>query len=163
MENANPVCDSEVDAICDEIIEAFIGQDNTDNGDVQGRKNLEQRLTKLLHSHKLDLMRCLAHIVRNAGTRGGGWRGGKGSLCRALLNGGCSKKKMQQVRHTHTNANCKTILLVSNSISSTDSRSCVFMMANIPCGDVETFQNALDGLLKKHKPGEMTSTQGMES
>ena len=124
-QNANPVCDSEVDAICDEIIEAFIGQDNTDNGDVQGRKNLEQRLTKLLHSHKLDLMRCLAHIVRNAGTRGGGWRGGKGSLCRALLNGGCSKKKMQQVRHTHTNANCKTILLVSNSISSTDSRSCI--------------------------------------
>ena len=63
------------------------------------------------------------------------------------------------------------------------------MMANIPCGDVETFQNALDGLLEKHKddisdyvkkaylngnpnclgghcchrPGEMTSTQGMES
>ena len=79
-------------------MEAFIGQTNDDEGDVQGRKNLEERLRKLLKSHQLLLMRCLAHIVRNAGTRGAGWRGGKGSLCRALLNGGCSKKKMQQVR-----------------------------------------------------------------
>ena len=64
----------------------------------------------------------------------------------------------------------------------------VFMMANIPCGDEETFKNALDGLLEKHqddisdyvkkaylngdsrclgghcskRPGEVTSTQGME-
>ena len=103
---SNTVCDNTIDAacdeICDELMEAFIGQSNDDEGDVEGRKNLEVRITKLLVSHKLELMRCLAHIVRNAGNRGGGWRGGKGSLCRALLSGGCSKKTMYQVRNTMT-------------------------------------------------------------
>ena len=101
VEVEDEVGESQINAICDEIVEAFIGQTNDDEGDVQGRKNLEERLRKLLKSHQLLLMRCLAHIVRNAGTRGAGWRGGKGSLCRALLNGGCSKKKMQQVRDTN--------------------------------------------------------------
>ena len=95
------VCESQtesVNQVCDEIVEAFIGQSNDDEGDAQGRKDLEERLQKLLQSHKLELMRCLAHVTRNAGSRGGGWRGGKGSLCRALLNGGCKKGKMHQVR-----------------------------------------------------------------
>ena len=65
----------------------------------------------------------------------------------------------------------------------------VFMMACIPCGDFVTWKNALDGLLEDYKehikpyvkktylngnpnclgghcskrPGDMTSTQGMES
>ena len=91
----------EIDVICDEIVDAFFGQDNTDVGDLLGRSNLENRLTHLLKNFQLDLMRCLAHLIRNAGKRGGGWRGGKGSLCRALLSSGCPKKVMQKVRESY--------------------------------------------------------------
>ena len=115
------LCDresSEIDAFCDEIFEAFIGQDNTNEGDVAGRIDLELRLTKLLKDFQLDLMRCLAHLIRNAGKRGAGWRGGKGSLCRALLSSGCPKKVMQKVRY---------IILVSSIVQT------LFRLISILC------------------------------
>ena len=90
---------AEIDDVCDEIMEAFAGQAGTDDGDEEGRRSLEVRLKKLLDDHQLSLERCLAHITRNAGTRGGGWRGGKGSLCRALISSGCKKNMMQSVRY----------------------------------------------------------------
>lgn len=80
----------EIDQVCDEIMVTLI-EGSTDE------ETLEARLSRVLNSHKLKKERCVAHITRKAGSRGGGWRGGKGSLCRALLNGGCSKQKMQKV------------------------------------------------------------------
>lgn len=85
------------DAIFEKTVEAFAGQQASDTGDMLGRMDLEERLKILLESVKLGLERCLAHMTRNAGSRGGGWIGGKGSLCRDLLNCGCSKKDMQKV------------------------------------------------------------------
>lgn len=41
--------------------------------------------------------RCLAHVVRMPGSRGGGKRGSKGSLARYLLNNGVSNKVMSKV------------------------------------------------------------------
>ena len=86
-----------LDNMMEEIVEAFAGQGDSDAGDQLGRSNLEERIRGLLHSFRLGKERCHAHITRNAGSRGGGWRGGKGSLCRALLSSGCSKKNMQKV------------------------------------------------------------------
>ncbi|EJK46774.1 hypothetical protein THAOC_34540, partial [Thalassiosira oceanica] len=57
--------------------------------------SLQDRVKVLLSQHRLLLERCHAHITRNAGSRGGGWRGGKGSLCRALLNNGCNQNMMR--------------------------------------------------------------------
>lgn len=84
-----------------------------DVNDPQRRKALEERLKDLLESYKLGKIRCLAHITRNTG-RGGGWRGPKGSLCRALLNNGVPKKEMQKVRKDFT---CVTSLPHNDIIS----------------------------------------------
>ena len=81
----------------EELAEAFIGQESSDAGDAEGRKVLEEKLNALMTRKRLKKKRCHAHLTRKAGSRGGGWRGGKGSLCRQLLNDGCSNKEMKKV------------------------------------------------------------------
>ena len=88
------------DTLFEEVMEGFIGQANNAAGDLVGRANLENRVKSLLDFRRLLKERCHTHITRGAGSRGGGFRGGKGSLCRALLNSGCSQKMMKKVCHS---------------------------------------------------------------
>ena len=76
---------------------AFLNQPNNDKGDAAGLEALESRLEVLLKACKLEVRRCFAHVSRQANSRGAGYRGGKGSLCRRLLNAGFSKKQMKKV------------------------------------------------------------------
>ena len=85
------------DTLFEEVVEAFIGQPDNEAGDLAGQADLESRVKSLLKKRRLMKERCHSHITRGACSRGGGWRGGKGSLCRALLNNGCSKQKMNEV------------------------------------------------------------------
>jgi len=80
------------------VMAAFDGQEASDEGDDRGRENVERKVTSLLESHQLQLERCFSHITRNAGSRGGGWRGGKGSLERALITCKCPKGIRKKVR-----------------------------------------------------------------
>ena len=80
------------------VMAAFDGQEASDEGDDRGRENVERKVTSLLESHQLKLERCFSHITRNAGSRGGGWRGGKGSLERALITCKCPKGIRKKVR-----------------------------------------------------------------
>ena len=100
--SADPSCvlgnhSEDMDTLFQEVVE-IIGQTNDEAGDLMDRASLEDRMKVLLRKHRLLLERCHAHITRNAGNRGGGWRGGKGSLCRALLNNGCKQEMMRSVR-----------------------------------------------------------------
>ena len=47
--------------------------------------------------YKLELRCCFAHVIRMGGTRGGGIRGGKGSLARYLLDQGVPPKVMTKM------------------------------------------------------------------
>ena len=97
VQSWNPGLGQPQDTLFEEVVEAFIGQEDNEAGDLAGRANLESRVKLLLEKKRLMKERCHSHITRGAGSQGGGWRGGKGSLCRALLNNGCSKKKMDEV------------------------------------------------------------------
>jgi len=97
----------QIDEVCDEIMETLI------NSETDNVAALEARLSNVLSSHKLEVERCVAHITRKACSRGGGWRGGKGSLCRALLNGGCSMQKMQRVRVCYVCMSMSTFINIS--------------------------------------------------
>ena len=90
------------DILFEELVVDILDATNDDAGDL----SWEDRIKVLLRKHRLLLERCHAHITRNAGSRGGGWRGGKGSLCRALLNNGCKQTMMKTVRHRFFNLLC---------------------------------------------------------
>ena len=55
----------------------------------------EERLSG--EEYQLFLRRCFAHVIRMGGTRGGGHRGGKGSLPRYLLEQGVPPKVMTKM------------------------------------------------------------------
>ena len=98
--DADYVFSETLDNTFDRTVEAImeVGDEMGVGDEAEKRKErMEERLKVLLEGFKLGKQRCLAHITRNSESRGGGWRGGKGSLCRALLNNGCTKKDMKKV------------------------------------------------------------------
>ena len=97
----NSFFSEEEEALFEETVEAFNSQVQSDSGDTEGRQDLEDRLESLLGRYQLAKEGCLAHLTRNSSNRGAGWRGGKGSLCRALLNSGCKKSNMHKVRNIY--------------------------------------------------------------
>lgn len=160
-----PVFSDCLDSLFEAAVEAFVGQENDELGDTLGFQAVEARARALLESCNLKKETCHSHLTRQAGSRGGGHRGGRGSLCRCLLNHGCSKKQMKKIL------------------------GLVFMMSKIPCGCLEDFRSAVkllleefDKLLKPYvkktyfsgdpsdlgshcskRPGENMSTNGAES
>ena len=55
-------------------------------------------LEKSLLDNNVMQRRCFAHVARMPHSRGGGYRGGKGSLPRYLLDRGVAQKEMSKVR-----------------------------------------------------------------
>ena len=94
LNNASEISE-EQDRLLAEAAEAISGAAGLD--DPAKQKALEDKLKEVLAELSLTKVRCLAHITRNMG-RGGGWRGPRGSLCRALLNNGVPKPIMRKVR-----------------------------------------------------------------
>ena len=131
---------------------AFVNQPDNDEGDAAGLEALDKRLEVLLKACRLEVRRCFAHVSRQPNSRGGGYRGGKGSLCRRLLNAGLSKKQMKKVIG-------KVLSIVISDIFFLNILSCssllkimgiVYMMSYITPGDIETFHHAVGLLVKKH-------------
>ncbi len=86
----------------------------------------ENELRGLLEKVKLELRRCLAHCLRRPFSRGGGYRGGKGSVHRALLDNKVPQK------------------LVGKIVG------LLLMMTFIPPNEIEAYETAIDLLIEEY-------------
>jgi hypothetical protein len=97
----------------------------------------ENEVRELLESLTLEKRRCHAHCIRMPFSRGGGFRGGKGSIVKALLDANVPRETVGKI--------------VGHLI----------MMTYIAPDDNETFHNAIQ--LLKHQYGEHLSTHICET